>query len=77
MVNNVAVVEDDNYYAGEIRFENRLPVTTKDDKRYHGFGMKSIELIVHKYGGELTCRAEGGIFRLSILMPLRGKKSAD
>ncbi len=52
-------------------------MTTKDDKRYHGFGMKSIELIVHKYGGELTCRAEGGIFRLSILMPLRGQKSAD
>lgn len=74
---DLLLIQAENYYAGEIRFENRLPVTTKDDKRYHGFGMKSIELIVHKYGGELTCRAEGGIFRLSILMPLRGQKSAD
>ncbi len=32
----------ENCYAGVIRFENGMPATTKGDRRYHGFGLKSI-----------------------------------
>ena len=58
-----------------------MPVTTKPNKMYHGFGMKSIRNVVEKYGGTLVIKAEGGIFRLNILLPMgktaNGGKSGD
>ena len=62
-----------------IRVENRctdslivgteLPGTTKSDKRFHGYGLKSICATAEKYGGSATVRAEGGWFELRILIP--------
>ena len=46
-----------------------IPLTTKSDKNYHGFGMKSIRQVVEKYGGSLTVNAENDLFRLMILLP--------
>lgn len=60
----------ENYYQGELVFENGLPLTTKEDKEYHGFGVKSIRLIVERYGGTLTFGAEDGVFRMMIMLPL-------
>lgn len=60
----------ENYYEGERSFLDGLPQTTKDDRRYHGFGMKSIRMICEKYGGYLSAKAENGLFSLDILLPL-------
>lgn len=57
-----------NYYSGEIKFENGLPVT-KGNKLYHGFGTRSIVDTVRKYGGEFVMTTEGDQFRLSITFP--------
>ncbi|MBO7364899.1 MAG: GHKL domain-containing protein [Lachnospiraceae bacterium] len=54
-------------------FLDGLPVTTKADKEYHGYGMKSMCYIAEKYGGVLTSRYEDGIFVLDILFPGEGK----
>ena len=56
-----------NYYEGERRFEKGLPLTTKDDKTYHGFGMRSIKEIVHRYSGNLNIKAEKGVFEINIV----------
>ena len=42
--------------------------TRKEDKRNHGFGMLSIERIVHKYSGTMTVKNEGDNFILEILL---------
>jgi hypothetical protein len=60
----------ENYYRGELFFDDGLPLTTKRDKRYHGFGMKSIKLLVEKYKGNLTVMTKNGVFNLNILFPL-------
>ncbi|HEY8423218.1 MAG TPA: ATP-binding protein [Clostridia bacterium] len=60
-----------NYFQGEITFENGLPVTTKQDVRFHGFGTKSIKMIVEKYKGVLSFNVEGDIFNLNILIPVQ------
>lgn len=60
----------ENCYAGELHFENGIPATTKQDKRYHGFGLKSIQSTVEKYSGSLTISAKDGWFELRILFPL-------
>lgn len=51
-------------------FRNGLPVTTKSEKGYHGYGLKSIRHNVRQYGGYMTISADHGIFALKILVPL-------
>ncbi len=67
---DMLLIQAENYFDGERAFANGLPVTTKADKNYHGFGMRSIKMIVHKYGGELTAQVADGIFHLNILFSL-------
>lgn len=60
-----------NPIAQEIRFEDDLPVTTKKDKDYHGYGLKSIRRTVKKYDGFVSIRTEDECFSLKILIPVR------
>ena len=60
-------INANNWYDGELRFENGLPLTTKKDSEFHGFGMKSIKYVTEKYGGDLQISADGGVFELNIL----------
>ncbi len=60
----------ENCYEGELRFQNGIPVTTKKDERYHGFGLRSIQSVVEKYNGSMTINAKGGWFELRILFPV-------
>lgn len=64
------LIHAENYYQGELQMENGLPVTRKEDRDYHGFGMKSIRLIAEKYQGTLVCGGADGLFHLDILLPL-------
>lgn len=65
---DMVLVEEENYYDGELTFENGLPLTTKSDRMYHGFGVRSIRMIARMYGGEMTARAEDGVFYLRVLL---------
>jgi len=60
-----------NYYEGPIQLNSEgLPVTTKQDKAFHGYGMKSIRMLVNKYHGEMTIQTEDGVFLLCLLLPI-------
>lgn len=61
----------DNYYEGDITFKNGLPVTIKNNRFDHGFGLKSIRLISEKYDGEMHINAEDNVFRLTLLFPIK------
>lgn len=63
----LVLVQEENYFGGALDFKEGLPVTTKADKTMHGFGMRSISMIVKKYGGELTASVTRDIFHLNIL----------
>lgn len=52
-------------------FMDDLPVTSKPDTDYHGFGMRSMRYLCEKYGGVLTAGWEDGIFSLDMLFPMR------
>ena len=66
----MVMIHLENRYTGKLDFDSGLPRTTKQDKRYHGFGMKSIQLITEKYGGYLRVKAAEDIFTLNILLPV-------
>ena len=57
-----------NYYVGDLQFENGLPKTTKQDDKYHGFGLKSIKYVTEKYGGSYTLTVDDGVFELNVVM---------
>ena len=44
-------------------------LTTKRDKKNHGYGLKGIKYAAGKYGGHVNYKAEDGWFRLNILIP--------
>ncbi|NMM97441.1 ATP-binding protein [Bifidobacterium olomucense] len=49
--------------------DSDLPSTTKADKRFHGFGLKSIRHTAGTYGGTLTIAKRDGWFDLTVLIP--------
>lgn len=59
-----------NYFEGQLHFENGLPATSKKDKQYHGFGLKSMQATVKKYHGSMTIETQNNWFELCILFPL-------
>ena len=69
-VNKIVIIHLENYYQGDIKIENGLPKTKKDDENYHGFGMLSMKEIVEKYHGNLTFEIDNNIFKLNIIFPL-------
>lgn len=66
---NMVSIHLENQYQGNINMFDDLPQTTKADKNYHGFGMKSIKMIVEKYGGILSIDTKNNLFQLNILIP--------
>ena len=58
-----------NYCEDKLIFEDGLPATTKCDRKYHGYGLKSIRYVVDKYGGILTIQVENNWFELKVLFP--------
>ena len=54
--------------------EEELPITTKDDKKIHGFGIRSMRHIVWKYDGFLNINEEDGCFSLKVLIPIPSEK---
>ncbi len=65
----MVLIRTENFFAGELEWKDGLPVTDKDDGKYHGFGVKSIGLIAGKYGGNVSMKAEGDRFICTITLP--------
>ena len=61
-----------NRYANEIkRKKDGSFITSKDDSRNHGFGLRNINEAVVKLGGTIKITTENGIFRIYAEIPLR------
>ena len=60
----------ENYYEGYLEFEEGLPVTTKQEKNYHGFGIKSIRYTAQKYNGSVKINTDDNWFEMKVLIPL-------
>lgn len=58
-----------NYFEGEIKFDGQLPVREKNESG-HGFGVKSIKMLVDKFEGAMNAYAEENVFHLNIILPI-------
>lgn len=66
----MAVVHLENWCSKEPEFADGLPVTDKQDKNQHGFGVRSIRYIAEKYGGEVMMRVQDKFFYLDVFFPV-------
>lgn len=60
----------ENPYAAKLEIVNGIPATTKSDRRFHGFGMRSIQSTVEKYSGTMDIDTKEGRFKLMIMIPI-------
>ncbi len=71
--NDFLMIRVENYCETVLDMVDGLPVTTKDDKRFHGYGIKSIRYTVEKNEGTMTIHNENHWFIIRILIPLPRK----
>jgi hypothetical protein len=69
-VNDMLIARFENQYTHVLEKKQTQLVSTKHDKRNHGYGLKSIELTVKQYGGELDIKTDGGPFTLTVIIPV-------
>ena len=67
----------ENTCLGTVELVDGMPQTSKDDERYHGFGLKSIRMIVDRLGGNMVVTPAEGTFILSILLPCPAGVNAE
>lgn len=61
----------ENYCDDHLVFKNDLPVTTKGDLNFHGYGLKSIRYVAEKYGGTAAVKLCNHTFELNVLIPVQ------
>lgn len=64
----------ENILEGELKMEDGIPVTTKEEKEFHGYGIKSIQYAVSRYHGAMTIDQKDNWFYLKLIFPLPLKK---
>lgn len=63
---------EENYVDGDVKFsKGGLPISTKENQIYHGFGSKSIKYIATKYNGTYSFEQKGNKFKVSLLFPIK------
>lgn len=67
---NFLSIHTENFCDKKLKFEDDLPVTQKDDKNFHGYGVKTIRLIVQKYKGHMAMYTENNLFHMDVMIPL-------
>lgn len=70
-------VNSHNLYEGVLRLDKGIPQTTSNDQSAHGFGIKSMMMIVQKYDGTISFNTENGVFNVNILFPLKAAEALD
>lgn len=68
-------IHSENYYEGEVTFSDGLPVTSKEDRKNHGYGSLSIRRTAEKRSGGVSMAAEAGIFSVDVAIPIPPESS--
>lgn len=68
---NFLILRFENYYEEALQYKEGKLVTTKKDKEYHGYGLKSIRYTVNKYDGAVSIDTKENWFDLKILISMK------
>ena len=73
----MAVISIENYFSRSLDMTGGVPQTSKQDKENHGYGIKSMQLIVERYGGHISFSTADERFSTVILLPIPEPKPSD
>ena len=65
----MSIINTKNYYDGEIIIKNGFPESTKQDKNKHGYGVRSIKMIIDNLGGSIGYNIADNTFILQASIP--------
>lgn len=68
-LNDFVMIRIENYYEGILKTDGKEYLTTKDDKKYHGYGIKSIKYTADKYDGAVYINTDNNWFDIKIAIP--------
>ncbi|MBY1763986.1 GHKL domain-containing protein, partial [Clostridioides difficile] len=71
IVKSYFIITCENSKNDKLRFKNNILITSKDDKFFHGIGLKSIKSSIKKYDGELEIIEGKDNFTLNIYIPIQ------
>ena len=71
---NFLILRFENYYEEKLQYNEGALTTTKKEKEYHGYGLKSIKYTVDKYEGAVSIDTKDNWFDLKILIPMKEYK---
>lgn len=58
-------------YCDKDKVNTKIGITTKSDKSMHGFGLKSIEMMMKEYKGKMSIKLKEDIFSLDLLFHIQ------
>jgi len=68
------MIRVENYFEGGLEYAKGQLESTKKEKAFHGYGIKSIRYTVNKYDGAVDIDTKDNWFNLRILIPLENKE---
>ena len=68
---NMVFLQFENYFDQPLLEKGRLFESSKPDKMFHGFGLKSMEHLAERYGGSMQISTQEHIFMVSFLFPMQ------
>lgn len=64
------ILRFENYCEETLQYQEGTLVTTKKEKEFHGYGLKSIQYTANKYEGAVSTNIENNWFELKVLIPM-------
>ena len=68
-LNDFVMIRIENYFEGILKTDGEEYLTTKDDQKYHGYGIKSIKYTADKYDGAVYINTDNNWFDIKIAIP--------
>lgn len=76
-VNGFVMIRIENYYEDVLKTDGENYFTTKNDKNYHGYGIKSIKYTVDRYDGAVYINTDNNWFDIKIAIPKKTNRETD
>ena len=72
-VNDFAMIRIENYYEDILELDGENYLSTKRDKKFHGYGIKSIRYTADRYDGAVYINTDNNWFDIKIAIPIKMK----
>lgn len=66
--NNMLIIQIENSFSGNLCEEENKLISTKKDKKMHGYGFETIRFLAEKHNGSATYLVDNGIFSTNIFI---------